>query len=135
MQARPAVRAPALARAIVGLWTADFVSAEIGGAAGEIVVDIGQTHAGIDCHGTGAQTEIEVRWFIERARVGAGRGGFFEDVVIDRDAVPVLPRSFGVVLERFEAARFARLLLEAHLLRDTQRAHLAEEIRALRERR
>ena len=61
-----------LARAVVRDWAADFICAQIRGAAGEFVVDAGQPDSGIHRGGAGAQVEIEVRGVVKRARIGSG---------------------------------------------------------------
>ena len=77
----------------------DFVGAEIGGAAGEIVVDCGEEDARIDGGGAGLEAEIEIFGIVETCGSDlSGIRDLDEDVVIDENAVLVLPRRFAVLL-------------------------------------
>src|SRR2546427_229395 len=48
-----------------------FIGAQVRGAAGEIIVDPGETNSGVYRGGAGAKLEVEIRGFVECARIGA----------------------------------------------------------------
>src|SRR5580765_3802072 len=113
-------------------WASEFIRAEIRCAAGEVVVDPFEPDTGVDGCRTGTQLEIEIGWLVERPRIGTRWRDLHEHVVIDQDAVRVLPRRGAVFLQRLEPANLARLGLELDLLLKRKPSSLAREIRAHR---
>lgn len=91
----------------MGDWPVEFVGAEIGRAAAEIVVDRGKSRSRVDSGGAWLQPEIEVCGIIQPLRVAGGvrHRHLDEDVVIHQLAMAILPGCITVFLERLKAAR------------------------------
>src|SRR5258708_6281243 len=115
--------------------TADFERAQVGSAAGKVVIDSGQPNACVHRGRPRTKLEIEIAGFVQRARIGAGRRRLLEHVVIHKHAMAILAGGLAKLLERLESTGLARLRFEASLRLRGQFAGLAREIGARRERR
>ena len=80
-------------------WPIQFVGAEIGRLAGEIVIDRGEQNARIDGCRAWLQPEIEIVGVVEMLRIGLVRNlGIHENIVVDQNAVLVLLGGLAVFL-------------------------------------
>src|SRR5436853_7922936 len=96
--------------------TPDCIGAEVGRAAGEVVIHTGKAHAGIDGHRAGTELEVEVCGPVEFAWVRTGGRDLHKHIVVDENAVLVLACRVTVFLECLESSDFARLCFERGLL-------------------
>ena len=79
--------------------TADLIGAEVGRAAGEVIIHTGKPKTGINCRRARTQLEVEIRRPVQFARVGSGRRDFHKHIVVDENAVLILACGVAVFLE------------------------------------
>ena len=80
-----------------------FIGAEFRSSAGETIIYVGKPNARIHSRGIGSQPEVEAVRFIELPGVRRIRRRYLlKHVVVDQDAVLVLPGCLGESLERLE---------------------------------
>src|SRR5262249_32970796 len=120
---------PLLSRTVMRYGPANLQRTEVRSAAGEIIIDAGESDAGIDCGRSWPKLKIEISRPVQLPRIRPRRRDLHECVIVDKNAVLVLTGGIAVFLQGFEAPDLSRLGFQLCLRLSRKLSHLARKVR------